>query len=266
MEVFRMPSPFPGMDPYLEHPDLWPDVHHGLIESLRRALTPVLRPRYRVLVETRTYRVEPGDVVFIGRPDVSTVRTARELTAPYPAPAPGEPRTVQVPVPDLVEEGYLEVRDVASGEVVTVLELLSPTNKRPGEGRRLYETKRLTILGTFTHLVEIDLLRAYEPMLVYGDGHQSHYRILVSRSNRRPRADLYTFSVRDPIPTFKLPLRRDDEEPVVELGRLLHELYDRAGYDLSVDYRQDPVPPLEGEYAEWAAELLAPWRQGEEPG
>jgi len=254
------------MDPYLEHPDLWPDVHHRLITAIADLLAPVLRPRYRVLVDIRTYRVEPGEMVFIGRPDVTTVRTAREPVATYAAPAPGCPRTVEVPVPELVEQGYLEVRDVASGEVVTVLELLSPTNKRPGEGRRLYETKRLAILGTLTHLVEIDLLRAYEPMLVYGDGHHSHYRILVSRGNRRPRADLWAFSVRDPIPTFKLPLRRDDEEPLVDLGRLLHELYDRAGYDLSVDYRLDPVPPLEGEDAAWAAELLAPWRRGEQPG
>jgi len=260
-----MPSPFPGMDPYLEHPDLWPDVHHGLIEALRTALAPALRPRYRVLVEKRTYRMEPGELVFIGRPDVATVRKVREPAEPYAAPGQGQPRTVQVPVPDVVEEGYLEVRDVVSGEVVTALELLSPTNKRPGEGHRLYETKRLTILGSLTHLVEIDLIRAYEPMPVYGDGHHSHYRIMVSRSNRRPRADLYTFNIQDPIPTFKLPLRRGDEEPVVDVGQLLHELYDRAGYDLSVDYRLDPVPPLEGEDAAWAAQLLAPWRKSEQP-
>ncbi|MFQ5595359.1 MAG: DUF4058 family protein [Anaerolineae bacterium] len=260
-----MPSPFPGMDPYLEHPDLWPDVHHGLIEALRTTLALALRPRYRVLVEKRTYRVEPGELVFIGRPDVATIRKVREPAEPYTAPARGHLRTVQVPVPDLIEEGYLEVRDVASGEVVTALELLSPTNKRPGEGRRLYETKRLTILGSLTHLVEIDLIRAYEPMLVYGDGRRSHYRIMVSRSNRRPRADLYTFNVQDQIPAFKLPLRRGDEEPVVDVGQLLHELYDRAGYDLSVDYRLDPVPALEGEDAAWAAQLLAPWRQSE-PG
>jgi len=257
-----MPTPFPGMDPYLEHPDLWPDVHHRLIVAIADALAPVLRPRYRVLVETRTYRVEPGEVVFIGRPDVTTVHPMREAAQPYAAPAPRQPLTVEVPVPDLVEEGYLEVRDVRSGEVVTVVELLSPTNKRPGEGRRLYETKRLSILGSLTHLVEIDLIRAYEPMLVYGDGRHRHYRILVSRAERRPRAELYAFNVQDPIPTFKLPLRRGDEEPVVDLGRLLHELYDRAGYDLSVDYRQDPVPPFEGEAAEWVAELLAPWREG----
>ncbi|MBS1253073.1 MAG: hypothetical protein MAG451_02118 [Anaerolineales bacterium] len=259
-----MPSPFPGMDPYLEHPDLWPDVHHGLIEALRSDLAPALRPRYRVVVEKRTYRVDPSEVVFIGRPDVGAIRTVQEPAELYAAVEPGGPLTVEVPVPDVVEVGYLEVRDLSSGEVVTVLELLSPANKRPGEGRRLYDHKRLTILGSLTHLVEIDLLRAYEPMLVYGDEQESHYRILVSRSERRPRADLLTFNVQDPISAFHLPLRRDDEEPLVDLGRLLHELYDRAGYDLSVDYELDPVPPLEDEDAEWVTQLLAAWRKGEQ--
>lgn len=252
-----MPSPFPGMDPYLEHPDLWPDVHHGLIEALRSALAPTLRPRYRVLVEKRTYRVEPGEIVFVGRPDVAAIDTVREAVEAYQGAATSNLRTVQVPVPDVVEEGYVEVRDVASGDVVTVVELLSPSNKRPGEGRRLYETKRLTILGSLTHLVEIDLIRAYEPMLLYGDGIDSHYRTLVSRSDRRPTADLYAFDVQNTIPTFRLPLRKGDEEPTVDLNRLLHELYDRAGYDLSIDYAAEPVPPFEGEAADWVASRIA---------
>ncbi len=97
---------------------------------------------------------------------------------------------VEAPLPDRLREGYLEVRDVTTGEVVTVLELLSPTNKRLSQGRRLYEEERLQTLGTRTHLVEIDLLRGGEPMTIWGNGHGRHYRILVSRSERRPQADL----------------------------------------------------------------------------
>jgi hypothetical protein len=150
---------------------------------------------------------------------------------------------------------------VQSGEVVTVIELLSPTNKRPGKGRRHYVAKRAAILDSTSHLVEIDLLRAYEPMLVYGNGHHSHYRILVSRSNLRPQADLYGFDVQEPIPSFLLPLRQGDEEPFVDVGQLLHDLYDRAGYDLSIDYRRQPAPPFEGEDAAWVEKLLAPLRK-----
>jgi hypothetical protein len=85
-----------------------------------------------------------------------------------------------------------------------------------------------------------------------------HDSSLVSRSNRRPQADLYGFDVQDPIPTFSLPLRHGDEEPLVDVGQLLHDLYDRAGYDLSIDYRREPAPPFVGEDADWVKALLAP--------
>lgn len=252
-----MPTPFPGMDPYLEHPALWHDVHLGMIASIRDALAPVLRPRYRVLVEERTYRVRTQELDLAGIPDVLAVRINEPAVAYR---VPGQAQTVQVPTSETVKERYLVVSEVHSGEVVTVIELLSPTNKRPGKGRRHYVTKRTAVLDSMTHLVEIDLLRAYEPMLVYGNGHHSHYRILVSRSHLRPQAELYGFDVQEPIPTFLLPLRHGDEEPLVTVGQLLHDLYDRAGYDLSIDYRRQPAPPFVGDDAVWVEELLAPLR------
>lgn len=257
-----MQTPFPGMDPYLEHPDVWHDVHQRLIVVLANTLAPVVQPRYRIVIEKRTYRVDATGLTFVGRPDVATIRRVREAVPVY---APGtQPLIVEIPVPDIIEEGYLEVRDVVSGNVVTVLELLSPANKRPGKDRRRYEHKRLAIFDSSTHLVEIDLLRGYKPMPVYGDGQGCHYRILVSRSEQRPRAELYGFSVRNVIPTFPLPLRPDDEEPLVDLNGILHDLYELARYDLSIDYRLDPVPPLEGDDAAWVAEMLAPLH--ERPG
>lgn len=254
-----MPCPFPGMDPYLEHPGLWPDVHQRLIVAIANALAPVLRPRYRVAIEQRVYVADVEGLFFLGRPDVSVLGVkppARPATDTPPSIAAVEPVPVVVPLPDRVREGYLEVRDVATGEVVTVLELLSPTNKHAGEGRRLYKEKRLQVLGTRTHLVEVDLLREGEPMTMWGNGRDHHYRILVSRSERRPRADLYAFDLPQPIPSFLLPLREGDEEPTVDLGALLHALYDRAGYDLAVDYTAEPVPPLEGDAAIWVDKLL----------
>ena len=252
-----MPSPFPGMDPYLEHPDLWPDLHHRLITALADALGPQVRPRYVVRVEVRTYRETAAGLELLGRPDVDVGHVMREqAAAAYRAPSPSQPRPVRVPVTGWIRQGYLQVRDPATGDIVTVVELLSPTNKRPGPNRRDYERKRQAILDSSSHLVEIDLLRQYPPMPMEGTGEVGHYRILVSRSERRPQADLYLFSVRDPIPTFPLPLRPGDEEPLVDLNALLHALYDRAGYDLSIDYTRDPVPPLEGEDAAWAAARL----------
>lgn len=129
-------------------------------------------------------------------------------------------------------------------EVVTAIELLSPINKRSGRGRQTYESKRERVLSSSTHLVEIDLLRAYAPMPVFGERWQSHYRILVSRSHLRPQADLYAFNLQNSIPPFPLPLRQEDQEPMVDLQCLLNQLYQRSGYDLKIDYQGEPIPPF----------------------
>lgn len=248
-----MPTPFPGMDPYLEHPDLWRDVHHGLIAALRDDLAPRLRPRYRVKVEVRVYAAMPDKLGFIGVPDVGIIQVNEPVIAYH---TPTRPRTVELLVPEVIEEGYLEIQELASGEVITVIEILSPANKRPGEGRRFYEIKRGLVFASATHLVEIDLLRAYPPMPASGNGSSTHYRILISRAHVRPQGDLYAFDVQEPIPTFPLPLVYGDDEPPVDLNQLLHDLYDRAGYDLSIDYRRQPAPPFEGEDAAWVEALL----------
>lgn len=251
-----MTTPFPGMDPYLEHPALWPDVHNALIAAIRDLIAPSLRPRYFVRLEERVYADEPDELVFVGRPDLSVVaKPGTRDREPTGGVATVEAMTVTVPG-DRVRETYLEVHAVGSGDVVTVLELLSPGNKRLGEGRRTYEEKRLRILGTRTSLVEVDLLRAGDPMAFYGATRSSDYRILVSRGERRPRADLFVFGVRDAIPKFALPLRRGDEEPAVDIGKVLHDLYDRACYDLSIDYRAEPIPPLREEDRPWARGIL----------
>lgn len=168
---------------------------------------------------------------------------------------------VELPMPDTVREAFLEIRS-QDDRVVTVIEILSPANKVPGEGRDLYQRKRMRILGSLTNLVEIDLLRVGQPMAVRGDGYPAPFRVLVSRAGSRPWGELYYFGVRDPIPEFPLPLQPEDEEPVVALNRLLHDLYDRAGYDLRIDYRQEPEPPLAKDDAVWADALLrqAGWR------
>jgi hypothetical protein len=251
-----VPPPFPGMDPYLEHPALWPGVHNGLIAALQLSLAPQLRPRYYVAIEERLYITEPDQRVFVGRPDLAVIGQPVAETVLKPTLSASSVLTVQVPVPDEVRETYLEVRETRTDYVLTVLEILSPTNKRPGRGRRLYEDKRMEVLASRTHLVEIDLVRAGEPMPIMGDGRASTYRMLVSRGDCRPNATLYAFGVRQSIPPFSLPLKPTDQEPTIDLGQILHDLYDRASYDLRLDYKGDPVPPLPTAEAVWADELL----------
>ena len=251
-----MRCPFPGMDPYLEHPTLWPGVHNGLIAALQLSLAPQLRPRYYIALEERVYVTEPEQRAFVGRPDLAVVGHP-EAEAPLPpASSASSVLTVRVPLPDEVRETYLEVRETGTDYVIAVVEILSPTNKRPGRGRRIYEDKRMDVLATRTHLIEIDLIRAGEPMPIVGNDSTSAYRILVSRGDCRPSATLYTFGIRQFIPTFPLPLKPGDPEPMVDIGRLLHDLYDRASYDLRLDYTGEPEPPLPAAEALWADQLL----------
>lgn len=244
------------MDPYLEHPALWPDIHNSLIAAIRDTLAPALRPRYYVALERRAYLLKPDDVVFVGRPDIAVIphKVSQKLsTLPL---AEGGVLEVDVPMNDEVGENFLEVHEVASGRLVTVLELLSPVNKLHGKGRENYEAKRDDVFKPRTNLVEVDLLRAGEPMSVIGKPVRSDYRILVSRGSRRPHAQLYAFNLRQPIPPFPLPLLPGDDEPLVELGKVFHDLYDRASFDLRLDYAQPPVPPLTETDIAWADELI----------
>jgi hypothetical protein len=206
-----MPSPFLGMDPYLEQPVFWLEFHNRLIVAIADAIVPSLLPRYYVGVETRTYRDhDDGELL---------------------------PQEVTLPVSSETKERYLEVREAGTDAVIAVIEVLSPKNKRTGDGRVADEAKRQRILDSASHLVEIDLLRSDSPMAMQG-ATGTDYRILVSRSERRPKAELYGFTLQEPIPSFPLPLKLPSEVVMVELQAIAQGVYDRGGYAIRIDYQQ----------------------------
>jgi hypothetical protein len=256
-EEHIMPSPFPGMDPYLESPELWPEFHDRLLVAIADALGPQLRPRYRVAIEKRVYQDAIADLQ-IGRPDGSVLlaNPRASLGPSTGGPTLASPVMVRLPVPEEVRERFLEVREAGTGKVVTTLEVLSPSNKRSGQGRQVYEEKRLKILGSQTHLVEIDLIRGFRPLPWQGNVIPTAYRIIVSVAEQRPMAALYGFNLADSVPIFPVPLQAKDPPVAVDLQRLIHEVYDRASYDLAIDYSQDPTPALSPSDRSWADGLL----------
>lgn len=247
-----MPTPFPGMDPYLERPNLWTNVHASLITALRDYLAPLLRPRYFVSVEERSSLDDPFLVGVTSVPDIGVVGpyTPKPTTSTRGTGVAAEPVQIELQMTDYVRETYLEIVeaepesaiDVEGGEpekwVVTLIEVLSPWNKRAKGGWERYLLKRNEVIHSATNLVEIGLLRAGTPMTKLLEM-EYDYSILVSPFRLRPRAHFYPFSVREAIPVFQLPLQMDDAEPVVDLNQILHDLYDRAGYDLRINYRTD---------------------------
>ncbi len=251
---------FPGMNPYLEHPSLWAGIHHRLITAIANDLAPQIRPKYIVAIEERVYEMN-GSTVMVGVPDVS-VQSSLSLSLTTPSnlavvSSSTQPIDVILPLPEILTEGYLEIRAVETEEVITIIEVLSPKNKQVGVGRLQYETKRLKILGSATHLVEIDLLRQGNPMPMI-EQIQSHYRILVSRSETRPKAKLYGFNLQDQIPEFLIPLRCGEPEPIINLNLLLNEIYDQGSYDLRINYSRPPIPTLSELDLVWVNEQLQP--------
>ena len=252
------------MDPYLEQAMFWSSFHSRLIVALADALAPQLRPRYYVEVETRTYTDTPdAGEVLVGIPD-AVVLSCQVVPSPL-TQSPGRltaqprPQSVTLPIPTEVKERYLEIREVGRNAVITVIKILSPNNKRPGKGRTVYQEKRQAVLGSASHLVEIDLLRADSPLPMVGQINLAHYRILVSRAETRPQAELYAVTVREALPCFPLPLQTVDELVLVDLSTIVSGVYDRASYDLRIDYSQSPPPPpFSEEEQAWMQNLLHP--------
>jgi len=243
--------------------------------TLRSALGPLVRPRYYVRVEVRLYEAEIAMADAVGVADVSVQRHtapadgngrrqtgAGGVAAPAPFGATTALVEVEIPLTAPVRERYLTVRSVETHDVVTVIELLSPANKRGGEGRRQYLEKRSRVAESLTNLVEIDLLRVGQPLPLWQHGAPlssaalGTYRVVIARGHERPRAHLLPFGLRDRLPEVPIPLRREDAEPRLELGPALAAVYDQGGYDLQLDYRREPVPSLDPADTVWVDTLL----------
>ena len=260
-----MPSPFPGMDPYLEDPGLWPDVHHEILSAARSFLTGLLRPKYLVRIEERVYitnEYDPGRVVMV--PDIR-IAARRGWEARSIDPREGESVGVDVAEPvvadtmiaDEIHEARIEIIDRDQRLVVTVIELLSPTNKVLGSrGQESFEQKRQEVLHSPSHWVEIDLLRAGAGITVASVSHPREYLVHVSRAGKRPKGTLWPIRLSQRLPVIPIPLRPEDPDSALDLQAVLTTAYDRAGYDLSVDYTRDPAPPLTEEWAGWSDRLL----------
>jgi len=254
-------SPFPGMDPYLE--SHWGDIHHSLIAYARETLQAVLPRDLRARVEERVFLEATAGFGRRVIPDVRVVEH-RPATAPVPATASAvaiaEPLTI-VLADEPTTQGYIEIRDLSSGSrVVTVIEVLSPSNKLPGEGRRLYVHKQRELVEAGVSLVEIDLVRTGRrvlrvPQARIPPSHRTPYQVCVSRGWHRDQVDVYRVPLRERLPVILVPLRETDPEVALDLQALLDRAYETGGYD-DLDYTIPPEPPLGPEDARWADDLL----------
>jgi len=203
-----LPSPFPGMNPFMEHSDVWSTFHLQMIGAMAQRLSAQVRPNYLVHAEAH-----------VGR------------------------------------QRYLEIRDRRNREIVTLVELLSPVNKRSGPDRTQYLTKRSEILASPVHLVEIDLLRCGRAMPDL-ERPSSTYGVIVSRFEDRPAAAFWPIGLRQPLPTSPVPLRPAHSHATLELQQLLHQIYDAGTYAQEI-YELEAEPPLDPADLDWAEHVLS---------
>ena len=261
-----MPSPFPGMDPYLEDPGLWRDVHASLINNSQSLLAAQLRPKYAVRVEDRTYVTNEADEAAAPQlriPDVQ-VSARQSWNSGATSSAPGT-QTLELAEPMIattwfeqeMNEHYLKILDREKREVVAVIEFVSPTNKiRGSAGRDSFEQKRREIMNSSSHWIEIDLLRGTRMVVVPPTAPPHEYLVHVSPRNKRPTGYLYPISIKQRLPIIPIPLEPGDPAARLDLQAVLDASYDRAAYDLAIDYQSDPDPPLDEELAEWSKQIL----------
>jgi hypothetical protein len=254
------------MDPYLEG-YLWPDVHHRLATQISDQLNPHLRPRYVARIEVQVALDEaPEGEIGIMYPDVEIVRAGRRLAEPplfssgvggvLVAEAPVvTPISVSVPLLHVeVPLATVEIRDTARNQLVTSIEILSPINKRE-PGLTKYREKRQRLRNAGVHLLEIDLLRRGQRPLTHPRVPLTGYLVALTRAGSHV-ADLWVIRLQDPLPIVSVPLRAPDDDIVLDLRTAFSTIYDRAAYDLSVDYAEPPPPPLSAAEEQWVRQLL----------
>ncbi len=253
-----MPSPFPGMDPYLEG-STWIGVHHALSLEIARQLTPKLAPKYVARPTEYFVTDSPDDIAIMATsiyPDVGVYEAgrSRELreSAVTWTRAPLELATI---IPERVPHVTIEIRDVAKRILVTAIEVLSPTNKR-GRGQHQYLRKRQRILQSDVHLLEIDLLRQGRRVPMQQPLPPTPYFVFLSRAERRPIVEVWPIRLQGRLPIVPVPLLAGDADVSLDLQLALDTTYDALRYDLTVDYTRLPEVALEGEDAAWANERL----------
>lgn len=225
-----MPSPFPGMDPYLEDEAIWPQFQHQIVASLYQILLPGLVDRYRARINQRTYATE--EPLF-----TSIIRQERT-------------------------EEFIELRQRSDGRLVTLIDVPSPINKTLSQGRTAYHETRRMARTQNASLVEIDLVLQGQPLLEYSrEGlPEWDFAVTVTRCTQPERYEIYTSTLAKRLPRFKVPLAPDDRDTVLDLQATFSRAFDQANFSDLIDYAEDPSAKLSDTHQKWIADWLQQMR------
>ncbi len=259
VECNKMPSLFPGMDPFLERPEIWPDFHDRLITYICEALQPVLRPQYVALTQDRLFVVENNRPI---RPEVSIFEVNRgDVSAAGTITLVADPATTVVEFQrDEIRQPYIEIIEPASGnQVVTAIEVLSPDNKAPGVGLKSYQQKQDELWAGGANLIEIDLwsqgtrIPRVDATAIGADLHR-RYLVTVSRVEPR-RCEFYGIDLPQRLPRISVPLKPDDKDVMLDLQAVFQRCYDSGPYPQLLYYDRTPPAPLDPAESEFVRKL-----------
>lgn len=238
-----MPSPFPGMDPYLEG-ELWQEFHETLASAIRAQLMPRLAPKYVALLAKRYVLDRPALGISVAR--VRASAQGGGIATP----------TVELPSFPEVPQISVEIRDVAERRLVTAIEILSPANKH-GDGAREYQERRTDLLRTQAHLLELDLLRQGLRIPLAGEPPPAPYYVYLSRWQRRPFTEVWATGLRERLPTVPVPLLSPDPDVPLDLQAAIDGCFQLVGYERLLPYAEPPPPPdLKAADAAWVDATL----------
>ncbi|HEY7308008.1 MAG TPA: DUF4058 family protein [Gemmataceae bacterium] len=238
MEDRGMKSPFPGMDPYIEARGLWEDFHDDLINELKRALADAAPSQYVVRTGERSYlvlveaegkenhRFKPD--VAIGSPEKSKRHPRKKSGVAVEEPdTENEPLVLRAFIAEEHRENFIEIYEADSElRLVTTIEVLSPSNKRPGtEGWEQYQRKRQSVLLGGINLVEIDLLRGGQRPPMLDPWPDSPYTLLVARARKFQLCKVWPCHFQRPLPTIPVPLLKPDSDIPISLQPMIESIY-----------------------------------------
>ncbi len=250
-----MPSPFPGMDPYLENPAYWPDFHARFITYCCDEIAEELPQNYEARIDERVSLVDISSGEFRKfLPDVAI--TQKSSRAPKTGVSAGalvlEPVTLPLELSEEVRETRIEILHRPDRNLVAVLELLSPTNKTD-LGSGVYHANRRALLEQPVHLVELDFLAGGRRLHMRRPLPPGHYYAIVSRHDRRPDCEVYAWTVSQPLPAIPVPLKAPDPDLELNLAQVFSITYERGRYARSLDYKNRPAPDFSAEDLQWIA-------------
>ncbi|MEN3001191.1 MAG: DUF4058 family protein [Armatimonadota bacterium] len=258
-------NPFPGMNPYLEDSRLWSDLHRTFISVLRAQLNTMLPLNYLAFVEERVYIEEPATFRTI-IPDAVIMRPMPGTTIPVGATAVADAPYKIYMQEDGMREPYIEIIALRNGQrkVVTIIELLSPTNKTPNSvGRKLYLEKQEEVIYSTTHLIEIDLLHygahtLFVPRaLLEPEDKRLDYAVVLHKAGWcKKHAWAWPINLRERLPNITVPLAEGDPDVIVDLQAVLNRVYEEGRYGLALNYAEDPPVELPPDDLQWIDSLL----------